>query len=60
MSKSFIRSNISVFGDDAAATKSHGREYILGESGSFACHGINGVSNSAASAIWALDYLLHA
>ncbi|KAH6917931.1 hypothetical protein BKA70DRAFT_1456021 [Coprinopsis sp. MPI-PUGE-AT-0042] len=60
MSKSMIRTNISVFADDAAATKSHDREYILGETGSFACHGVNGISNSAASAIWALDYLLHA
>lgn len=38
MTKSTIRSNLTVFNSDIAATKENGLEYVLGETNSYACH----------------------
>lgn len=60
MTKSTIRSNLTAFSPDIAATKAQGLEYILGETNSYSCHGAPGVSNTAGAALWALDYTLFA
>jgi len=60
MEKSTIRSNLSAFTPDIAATHSQGLDYILGETNSYSCHGAPGVSNTAGAALWALDYALFA
>lgn len=60
MTKSTIRSNITLFATDLAATKAKGIDYILGETNSYACHGAPGVSNTAGAALWTLDYALFA
>ena len=60
MTKSTIRSNLSPFNPDIAATKAQGLDYILGEVNSYSCHGAPGVSNTAGAALWALDYTLYA
>ncbi|KAI0659696.1 hypothetical protein C8Q70DRAFT_88442 [Cubamyces menziesii] len=60
MSKEAVRSNLTIFVDDIAATKANGLGYILGETNSAACHGSPGVSNTAGAALWAIDYVLEA
>lgn len=60
MTKSTIRSNITIYTADVVATREKGLDYILGETNSYACHGAPGVSNVAGSALWALDYALFA
>ncbi|KAH9936781.1 uncharacterized protein BXZ73DRAFT_100205 [Epithele typhae] len=60
MSKVSIRSNLSTFSADIAATRAQGLDYILGETNSVACHGAPGVSNTAGAALWAIDYMLQA
>lgn len=60
MTKSTIRSNLSSFNPDIAATKAQGLNFILGETNSYSCHGTPGVSNTAGAALWALDYTLYA
>ncbi|KAH9887651.1 glycoside hydrolase family 79 protein [Cubamyces lactineus] len=60
MSKANVRSNLTVFEADIAATQAKGLLYILGETNSIACHGAPGVSNTAGAALWAVDYTLQA
>ncbi|RDX48499.1 glycoside hydrolase family 79 protein [Lentinus brumalis] len=60
MNKTAVRSNLSIFDEDIAATRAKGLGYVLGETNSVACHGAPGVSNSAGSALWAIDYTLRA
>ena len=60
MTKSTIRSNLTSFNPDIAATKAQGLDYILGETNSYSCHGAPGLSNTAGVALWALDYALYA
>ncbi|KAJ7475659.1 glycoside hydrolase family 79 protein [Mycena latifolia] len=60
MTKSTIRSNLTIYTADVAATHEQGLDYILGETNSYACHGAPGVSNVAGSSLWALDYALFA
>lgn len=60
MTKSTIRSNISSFSPDIAATLQQGLDYVFGETNSYSCHGAPGVSNTAGAALWALDYALYA
>ncbi|KAF8313086.1 hypothetical protein DL93DRAFT_2081443 [Clavulina sp. PMI_390] len=60
MNKATIRSNISLFDPDIAYVKSNGLAYIFGETNSISCHGYAGVSNTAAAALWAIDYTLQA
>ncbi|TFK85874.1 glycoside hydrolase family 79 protein [Polyporus arcularius HHB13444] len=60
MSKSTIRSNLTIFNADIAATHAQGLRYILGETNSIACHGAPGVSNTAGIALWMIDYTLQA
>jgi len=60
MTKSTIRSNLTVFSPDIAATHAQGLDYVLGETNSYACHGAPGVRNTAGAAIWTLDYVLFA
>ncbi|KAI0751852.1 glycoside hydrolase family 79 protein [Daedaleopsis nitida] len=60
MDKAYIRSNLSIFEADITATRAQGLQYILGETNSIACHGAPDVSNTAGSALWAIDYTLRA
>lgn len=60
MSKSNIHGNLSLFTNDVALVHSHGLKYVLGETNSFSCHGAPGVSDTAASALWAIVYALQA
>ncbi|KIM40526.1 glycoside hydrolase family 79 protein [Hebeloma cylindrosporum] len=60
MTKSTIRSNLTQFNADIAASNARGLDYVLGETNSYSCHGSPGVSNTAGAALWALDYLLFA
>ncbi|KAJ7773034.1 glycoside hydrolase family 79 protein [Mycena metata] len=60
MTKATIRSNLTIYSTDIAATHAQNLDYILGETNSYACHGAPGVSNSAGAALWALDYALFA
>ncbi|KAH9936819.1 glycoside hydrolase family 79 protein [Epithele typhae] len=60
MNKATIRSNLSIFTADIAATHAQGMPYILGETNSIACHGAPGVSNTAGITLWAIDYTLQA
>lgn len=60
MTKAYIRSNLTSFSPDIAATRAQGLPYVLGETNSFSCHGTPGVSNTAGAALWTLDYLLFA
>ncbi|KAF9472125.1 glycoside hydrolase family 79 protein [Pholiota conissans] len=60
MTKSTIRSNLTQFSPDVAATQAKGLDFVLGETNSYSCHGAPGVSNTAGAALWTLDYLLFA
>lgn len=60
MNKAAVRGNLTLFEDDIAATVEQGLAYILGETGSIACHGAPGVSNTAGAALWVVDYTLFA
>ncbi|KAJ7158933.1 glycoside hydrolase family 79 protein [Mycena filopes] len=60
MTKATIRSNLTIYKTDVVATHAQGLDYILGETNSYACHGAPGVSNTAGSSLWALDYALFA
>ncbi|KAH8107686.1 glycoside hydrolase family 79 protein [Cristinia sonorae] len=60
MNKANVRGNLTVFNADIAATQQHGLRYIFGETGSIACHGAPGVSNTAGAALWVIDYTLQA
>ncbi|KAI0686429.1 glycoside hydrolase family 79 protein [Cytidiella melzeri] len=60
MNKASVRGNLTVFRDDIEATVALGLPYILGETGSIACHGAPGVSNTAGAALWVIDYTLQA
>ncbi|KAJ7674165.1 glycoside hydrolase family 79 protein [Mycena rosella] len=60
MTKSTIRSNLTIYMTDIIATHEENLDYILGETNSYACHGAPGVSNTAGAALWALDYALFA
>jgi len=60
MNKASVRSNLTLFEADIAATKQRGLRYVLGETGSIACYGAPGVSNTAGSALWLIDYMLQA
>ncbi|KIJ48636.1 glycoside hydrolase family 79 protein, partial [Sphaerobolus stellatus SS14] len=60
MSKSSIRSNLTIFSADVAEVKGKGFPYVLGETNSIACHGAPGVSNTAGVALWVIDYTLQA
>ncbi|KAK7031266.1 hypothetical protein VNI00_013517 [Paramarasmius palmivorus] len=60
MTKSTIRSNLSTYIPDIAASRARNLDYVLGETNSYACHGAPGVSNVAGAALWTLDYALFA
>ncbi|ESK88247.1 glycoside hydrolase family 79 protein [Moniliophthora roreri MCA 2997] len=60
MTKSTIRSNLSMFIPDIAASRARNLDYVLGETNSYSCHGAPGVSNTAGAALWTLDYALFA
>ncbi|THV07040.1 glycoside hydrolase family 79 protein [Dendrothele bispora CBS 962.96] len=60
MTKSTIRSNLTMFLPDISAVRSQGLDYVLGETNSYAGHGAPGVSNVAGAALWVLDYALFA
>ncbi|PSS35531.1 hypothetical protein PHLCEN_2v1525, partial [Hermanssonia centrifuga] len=60
MNKASVRSNLTLFEADLSASKARGLGYVLGETGSIACHGAPGVSNTAGAALWVIDYTLQA
>ena len=60
MNKANIRGNLSLFKDDVALVQGQGLKYVLGETNSFSCHGAPGISDTAASALWAIVYTLQA
>ncbi|KAF5334551.1 hypothetical protein D9758_015776 [Tetrapyrgos nigripes] len=60
LTKSTIRSNLSIFAEDVAVVRDQGWEYVLGETNSNPLHGAPGLSNVAGAALWALDYALFA
>ncbi|KZT43267.1 hypothetical protein SISSUDRAFT_978381 [Sistotremastrum suecicum HHB10207 ss-3] len=60
MDKKLIRGNLTAFSDDITATRKAGLKYDLGETNTYSGHGILNISNSAASAIWLVDYSLQA
>lgn len=59
-SKANIRASLDGLRSDIQASLENEVEYVLGEAGSYTCHGAVGASNTAAAALWALDYALHA
>ncbi|KAJ8073456.1 hypothetical protein PM082_011732 [Marasmius tenuissimus] len=60
MAKANVRSNLTQFIPDITAVNGKGLEYVLGETNSYPCHGVAGVSNTAGAALWTLDYALFA
>ncbi|KIJ49721.1 glycoside hydrolase family 79 protein [Sphaerobolus stellatus SS14] len=60
MSKSAIRSNLTVFHANIAEVHSKGLAYILGETNSIACRSVPGVSGTAGATLWVIDYTLQA
>ncbi|KAK4041439.1 glycoside hydrolase superfamily [Parachaetomium inaequale] len=52
------RTLIGEYGSEIAAVKRFGKKMHMGETGSVACHGKNGVSNTLGAALWELDYAL--
>ncbi|GFZ47051.1 hypothetical protein JCM24511_04277 [Saitozyma sp. JCM 24511] len=60
MNKGTIRGNLSTKWADVKAARSNGLSFILGETNSYANHGMLGISNTAETAIWATDYILQA
>ncbi|KAJ3546313.1 hypothetical protein NMY22_g2103 [Coprinellus aureogranulatus] len=59
VAKSNIRKALDAFELDSRAARQYGAEYVLGEVSSSSCHGTAGVSDTAAAALWALDYALY-
>ncbi|KAM5363816.1 hypothetical protein ACJZ2D_011850 [Fusarium nematophilum] len=49
---------IGKYSGEIAAAKSLGKMVHMGETGSVACHGKDGVSNTLGAALWELDYAL--
>ncbi|KAG8158323.1 hypothetical protein KVR01_012084 [Diaporthe batatas] len=49
---------IASYGGEIAASRSQGKPLHMGETGSVACHGKFGVSNTLGAALWELDYAL--
>ncbi|KAJ5910754.1 uncharacterized protein N7473_000057 [Penicillium subrubescens] len=41
------------------AANDAGIPFLMGETGSVSCHGVQGVSNTLGAALWELDYMLH-
>ncbi|KAF8309021.1 glycoside hydrolase family 79 protein [Clavulina sp. PMI_390] len=60
MDKATIRANVTAFSPDVESLRAYGREFVYGETNSYACHGAPGVSDTAGAAIWTLDYVLQA
>ncbi|KAF8206538.1 glycoside hydrolase family 79 protein [Mycena galopus ATCC 62051] len=61
MTKATIRSNLSSYSADIAATQAQGLDYVFGETNSYSwLQGAPGVSNTAGAALWTLDYALFA
>jgi len=59
MDKTSVRHNMSQKISSIDAAHSAGMTYVLGETNSFANHGVPGVSNTAEAAIWGIDHLLY-
>lgn len=58
--KTNIRTNLAPYGDSAISARAAGISFVLGETNTFSGHGQPGVSNSAAAALWMIDYSLQA
>lgn len=60
VNKTSIRTELDYYDDSVLLAADANYTFVLGETGSFASHGQQGVSNSAAAALWLVDYSLHA
>ncbi|ETS78715.1 hypothetical protein PFICI_08568 [Pestalotiopsis fici W106-1] len=60
VNKTSIRTELDSYDDSVKLAADANYSFVLGETGSFASHGQQGVSNSAAAALWLVDYSLHA
>jgi len=60
VNKDFIRNNISSYTLPALDAQKAGIQFVLGETSTYFGHGQPGVSNSAAAALWMIDYSLQA
>ncbi|KAH8810928.1 glycoside hydrolase family 79 protein [Xylogone sp. PMI_703] len=58
--KANIRSNLAPYAISAFNAQKSGIDFFLGETNTFSGHGQPGVSNSAAAALWMIDYCLQA
>jgi hypothetical protein len=52
--------NLTVFRDIAKTADEHNKEWIISETNNICCEGYPGVSNTFASAVWALDFMFSA
>ncbi|KAF7517705.1 hypothetical protein G7054_g13717 [Neopestalotiopsis clavispora] len=60
VNKTSIRTELDYYDDSVQLAADANYTFVLGETGSFTSHGQQGVSNSAAAALWLVDYSLHA
>lgn len=60
ISKNNIRANLSRYEASVAVGVANNITFVLGETNTFSGHGQEGVSNSAAAALWMVDYTLQA
>ncbi|KAI0162911.1 hypothetical protein BJ166DRAFT_578639, partial [Pestalotiopsis sp. NC0098] len=60
INKTGIRTELDYYEDSVVLAADANHSSVLGETGTFASHGQQGVSNSAAAALWLVDYSLHA
>ncbi|KAJ9127524.1 hypothetical protein QFC24_000933 [Naganishia onofrii] len=60
MARANTRGSIARHAQAASQSNDAGLEYVLGESNSYANHGVPGISDSAEAAIWLLDFGLNA
>jgi hypothetical protein len=60
MNRTALVEQMAYHANASAFSKSHGLEYVIGETNSIACQGLAGVSDIFGAAVWAIDYALYA
>jgi hypothetical protein len=60
ITKTSVRTNIARFNDAVVGAKARNISFVIGETNTYSGHGQEGVSNSAAAALWVVDYSLQA
>jgi hypothetical protein len=58
--KGNIRGNLSHYSNSVVNARKAGLDFVIGEGNTFFGHGQPGVSNTAAAALWFIDYSLQA